>query len=54
MTENEKKKKVEKVIIERKYSNEVTPIQAILPIIMDDLKRKYKENHRIENGKDNK
>lgn len=42
---------VEKFIIERKYTNELTPIQAILPIVMEELKRKrerYIQEHPEE------
>ena len=46
--ENEKKVKVvekvvEKIIVERKYTNEITPIQAILPIVMEEIERKRKK-----------
>lgn len=41
---NDKDKKVnkitEKIIIERKFTNEITPIQAILPIVMEEINRK--------------
>lgn len=33
----------EKYIIDRKYTNELTPIQAILPIIIEELERKRKQ-----------
>ena len=28
---------IEKIIIDRKYTNELTPIQAILPVVMEEL-----------------
>lgn len=31
---------IEKIIIDRKYTNELTPIQAILPIIIEELNKK--------------
>lgn len=31
---------IEKIIIDRKYTNEVTPIQAILPVVMEELNKK--------------
>lgn len=31
---------IEKIIIDRKYTNELTPIQAILPIVMEELNKK--------------
>ena len=30
----------ERYIIERKYTNEITPIQAILPLVVEELQRK--------------
>lgn len=42
---------IEKTIIERKYTNEITPIQAILPIVMEEIDRKrkqYKKEHPEE------
>lgn len=30
----------EKIIVERKYTNEITPIQAVLPIVMEEINRK--------------
>ena len=47
MSNNNKDKKAnkmtEKIIIERKYTNELTPIQAILPIVMEEITRKREE-----------
>lgn len=31
---------IEKIIIDRKYTNELTPIQAILPIVIEELNKK--------------
>ena len=31
---------IEKIIIDRKYTNELTPIQAILPIVMEELNKR--------------
>lgn len=39
----EDNKIVEKIIVERKYTNEITPIQAILPIVMEEIERKRKK-----------
>ncbi len=36
-------KMIEKTIIERKYTNEITPIQAILPLVMEEIDRKRKQ-----------
>ena len=33
----------ERFIIERKYTNEITPIQAILPLVIEELQRKRKQ-----------
>ena len=48
----ENKKGDVKIIVERESSGKATPIQAILPIVMEDIKRKMEENRRLEN-KDN-
>lgn len=38
---NKKENKItEKIIVERKYTNEITPIQAVLPIVMEEINRK--------------
>jgi hypothetical protein len=34
---------IEKIVIERKYTNEITPIQAILPIVIEEIERKRKK-----------
>ncbi len=42
---------IEKVIVEREYTNEITPIQAILPIVIEEIERKrkkYMEEHPEE------
>ena len=33
----------ERYIVERKYTNEITPIQAILPLVIEELQRKRKQ-----------
>ena len=33
----------EKTIIDRKFTNEITPIQAILPLVMEEIERKRKK-----------
>lgn len=38
----------EKFIVERKFTDEITPIQAILPLVMEEIERKrkkYMEEH---------
>ena len=48
--ENNKKKNNEITInVKREFIGNVTPIQAILPIVMEDIKRKYEENCKIDN-----
>ena len=48
---NIKQKKNDEVVInvKREFVGDVTPIQAILPIILEDLRKKVEENRRIEN-----
>lgn len=41
------------IILERQYVGEVTPIQAILPIVLEDIRKKYEENRRIEKEENN-
>ena len=48
----ENKKGDVKIIVERECIGNATPIQAILPIVMEDIKRKMEANRRLEN-KDN-
>lgn len=46
MAENKRKNNNEvtqKYIIEREYTNEVTPIQAILPIVLEDIRQRREE-----------
>ena len=38
--DKKKNKITEKIVVERKYTNEITPIQAILPIVMEEINRK--------------
>jgi len=49
MKNNKQKKYYTKV--ERKFVGEATPIQAILPIVMEDIRKKMEEQRRFE--KDN-
>lgn len=38
----------ERFIVERKFTDEITPIQAILPLVMEEIERKrkkYMEEH---------
>ena len=48
---NIKQKKNDEVVInvKREFVGDVTPIQAILPIILEDLRKKVEENRKIEN-----
>ena len=44
----------ERYIIERKYTNEITPIQAIFPLVIEELQRKrkqYTKKNRITKSK---
>ena len=43
MAKKEDNKVVEKIIVERKYTNEITPIQAILTLVMEEIDRKRKQ-----------
>ena len=48
--DNEEKECVmrEKFIVERRFTEEITPIQAILPLVMEEIERKrkkYMEKH---------
>jgi len=38
--DEDKNKITEKIIVERKYTNEITPIQAVLPIVLEDINKK--------------
>lgn len=40
MADKKENEIIEKIIIDRKYTNELTPIQAILPIVMKELNKK--------------
>lgn len=40
MTDKKDNEIIEKIIVDRKYTNELTPIQAILPIVMEELNKK--------------
>lgn len=35
-----KNKITEKIIVERNYTNEITPIQAVLPIVLEEINKK--------------
>lgn len=50
---SEKKNNNVQIILERQYVGEVTPIQAILPIVLEDIRKKYEENRRIEKEENN-
>ena len=39
----ENKQVMQKYIIKRRYTNEITPIQAILPIVLEDIRRRREE-----------
>lgn len=46
MYENKQKNNnevMQKYIIKRRYTNEITPIQAILPIVLEDIRRRREE-----------
>lgn len=49
----DKKNNDVQIILERQYVDEVTPIQAILPIVLEDIRKKYEENRRIEKEENN-
>ena len=36
-------KVIEKYVVERKYTNEITPLQAILPLVLEEIERKRKK-----------
>ena len=40
MADKKENEIIEKIIIDRKYTNELTPIRAILPIVMEELNKK--------------
>jgi len=42
------------IIIEREYTNEITPIQAILPIVIEDIKRRREEYIKAHSDEFNK
>lgn len=51
MASKKDEKIIDKIIIERKFTNELTPIQAILPLVMEEIERKrkkYIEEHAQE------
>ncbi len=43
MAKKEDNKVVEKSLLNENIQNEITPIQAILPIVMEEIERKKKE-----------
>ena len=45
---------IEKIIIDRKYTNELTPIQAILPIVMEELNKKRMKYLKEQEDKNNR
>ncbi len=38
--DKDKNRITEKIIVERKYTNEITPIQAVLPIVLEEINKK--------------
>ena len=60
MANNKKKRNTEnntikkEIIVEREYTNEITPIQAILPIVIEDIKRRREEYIKAHPDKFNK
>lgn len=40
MADKKENEIIEKIIIDRKYTNELTPIQAILPVVIEELNKK--------------
>lgn len=45
---------IEKIIIDRKYTNELTPIQAILPVVMEELNKKRMKYLKEQEDKNNR
>ena len=45
---------IEKIIIDRKYTNELTPIQAILPVVMEELNKKRMKYLKEQEAKNNR
>lgn len=43
MADKKENEIIERIIIDRKYTNELTPIQAILPIVIEEIERKRKK-----------
>lgn len=55
MADNKKKKKKDETItinVTRKFEGNVTPIKAIIPFVIEDIKNKYEENRKLENKND--
>ena len=53
MAEKNKKKREVETIIERQFIGDVTPIQAILPIVLEEIRKKAEENCTMEKEKGN-
>lgn len=45
---------IEKIIIDRKYTNELTPIQEILPVVMEELNKKRMKYLKEQEDKNNR
>lgn len=57
MAKDKRKKEnkiTEKIIVERKFTNEVTPIQAILPIVLEEINRKRMQYQKEQKENKNK
>lgn len=55
MADNKKKKKKDETItinVTRKFEGNVTPIKAMIPFVIEDIKNKYEENRKLENKDD--
>lgn len=53
MEEKKTKKRQVETIVERQFVGDVTPIQAILPIVLEDIRKKAEENCTMEKEKGN-
>ena len=53
MEEKKTKKRQVETIVERQFVGDVTPIQAILPIVLEDIRKKAEENRTMEKEKGN-
>lgn len=53
MEEKKTKKRQVETIVERQFVGDITPIQAILPIVLEDIRKKAEENCTMEKEKGN-